>query len=185
MEMLSVIPKVVEKEILMSKLLEDEIWKDIPGYENLYRASGLGRIKRLYKYYRFKILKFCKDRYGYLFVHLSKNCKIKSHTVHRLVLETFTSPCPLGMQCRHLDGNKLNNRLDNLCWGTPKENSQDRTKHKIFFGNYKLNKFQIRIIKKLLEDRYLMQREIAIIFNVHYSTINKIKTGKNWRDINE
>lgn len=50
--------------------------------------------------------------------------------VHRLVLEAFVGPCPPGMQCRHLDGNSLNNRLSNLCWGTPKENLDDAVRHR-------------------------------------------------------
>jgi hypothetical protein len=164
--------------------MEEEIWKDIPKYGGLYEASNFGKIKRLYKYYKakpFKILKLCKDRYGYLFVHLSKNCKIKSHTVHRLVLETFVGICPLGMQCRHIDGYKLNNRLDNLCWGTPKENSQDRTKHKVSFGNYKLKIFQVIEIKK----SELKGTELAKKYKVTPSTISKIRTGKNWGDVNE
>lgn len=46
-------------------------------------------------------------------------------TVHSLVLEAFTGPCPEGMEARHLDDNPTNNRLENLVWGTRSENSQD------------------------------------------------------------
>ena len=49
--------------------------------------------------------------------------------VHRLVLEAFVGPCPDGMECRHLDGNPGNNRLDNLAWGTRAENQQDAIRH--------------------------------------------------------
>ena len=49
--------------------------------------------------------------------------------VHRLVLETFVGPCPDGMECRHLDGNPLNNQIGNLAWGTRKENHDDSIDH--------------------------------------------------------
>ena len=48
--------------------------------------------------------------------------------VHRLILETFVGPRPQGMECRHLDGNPLNNHLINLCWGTRDENFADRVR---------------------------------------------------------
>lgn len=49
--------------------------------------------------------------------------------VHALVLEAFRGPRPEGMQARHLDGNRFNNRADNLAWGTPSENNRDKERH--------------------------------------------------------
>lgn len=49
--------------------------------------------------------------------------------VHRLVLEAFVGPCPPGKQCRHLNGDKADNKLTNLAWGTPSENNYDRVRH--------------------------------------------------------
>ncbi|MDE2095631.1 MAG: HNH endonuclease [Patescibacteria group bacterium] len=53
----------------------------------------------------------------------------KYSLVHRLVLEAFIGPCPPGMECRHLNGNRSDNRLENLCWGTRIENVEDKRKH--------------------------------------------------------
>ncbi len=53
----------------------------------------------------------------------------KTIRVHRMVLETYVGDCPAGMMCRHLDGNAHNNNINNLCWGTSKENHTDRVKH--------------------------------------------------------
>lgn len=50
-------------------------------------------------------------------------------SVHSLVLEAYVGPCPSGMECRHLDGDQFNNRLDNLCWGTPSDNKRDVVRH--------------------------------------------------------
>lgn len=63
-------------------------------------------------------------------VCLSVQGKSKTHVIHRLVLTAFVGPKPDGMLCRHFpDRNPLNNRLDNLSWGTPKQNAADRAVH--------------------------------------------------------
>lgn len=49
--------------------------------------------------------------------------------VHQLVLCAFRGPPKAGEECRHLDGNPTNNRIENLVWGDPKENYQDRIRH--------------------------------------------------------
>ena len=66
---------------------------------------------------------------GYRFVILSINSKKFTRLIHRLVLETYVGSCPLGSECRHFDGDKQNNRLENLCWGSHKENEQDKIRH--------------------------------------------------------
>lgn len=170
-----------------------EIWKDIKKYEGIYQVSDLGRIKSLARFgcKKERILKPCKDSGGYLYIRLYNNEKI-DYRIHRLVLETFVGPCPPGMECRHLDGNKENNVLENLCWGTHSENVCDTINHGTFFvhdnrgskcGTSKLNEWQVRIIKKLLKDGYLTTKEIAKIFNVSVNTIYSIKNGYNWRHI--
>ena len=78
-----------------------EIWKDCKGYEGLYQVSNLGRVKRLayYKnvcsggkqYCEEKILKPQKRKRGYQAVMLSKNNKVKSFLIHRLVAIVFIS----------------------------------------------------------------------------------------------
>ena len=66
------------------------------------------------------------DKLGYHRVVLYRDGKPFTRYVHRLVLEAFVGPCSDGKQCRHLDSDPRNNRLDNLCWGTPAENQADR-----------------------------------------------------------
>jgi predicted XRE-type DNA-binding protein len=106
-------------------------------------------------------------------------------------LETFIGTCPSGMECRHLDGNPRNNKLDNLCWGTHSNNMKDRTKHGNFnwlkpnnrgelHGKAKLNNWIIRIIKQLLKQDELSQKEIGQIFKIGQSEISNINTGKRW-----
>lgn len=71
-----------------------------------------------------------KCRSGYLHVSMRWGGVNRHISVHRLVLETFVGPCPPGMVCRHVpDFDPANNRLVNLCWGTQKENGQDRVRY--------------------------------------------------------
>lgn len=67
---------------------------------------------------------------GYPSVVLGR--EIGTRTVHSLVAETFIGPCPSGMEVRHIDGNRTNPRLENLCYGTRAENMQDAREHGTF-----------------------------------------------------
>ena len=109
------------------KILEKEIWKDIPNYEGLYQASNLGRVKSLERFddlgrkRKEKILKqqLCCRYYQ---VHLHKNSIGKMCLVHRLVFEAFNGRIPEGYEINHLDERPVNNRLENLSLVTRKEN---------------------------------------------------------------
>jgi hypothetical protein len=106
-----------------------EIWKDIEGYEGKYQVSNLGRVKSLQRkvWNRYtwhdlpeRILK-PKKGYCYAVVTLCNgNGKTKNHYVHRLVAYAFLYN--VKEQVNHIDGNKLNNHLDNLEWVSQSEN---------------------------------------------------------------
>jgi hypothetical protein len=114
-------------------------WAAVPGHP-LYRVSKDGQIqccaKRvgLDKGRGTKIVagqqwyskKPSLDERGYLVTTLGRKSK---SGLHRLVLLAFVGPPPPGMECRHLDGNPLNNCLENLEWGTPLENHADQVRH--------------------------------------------------------
>ena len=122
----------------------NEIWKDIPGYEGYYQVSSLGRVKslrRVHKKPHAKTKKLCdysvperlmslsrsccsgrrKKKY-YLRVGLSKDGITKTFGVHRLVALSFIENPERKPQVNHIDGNPLNNALDNLEWVTNSEN---------------------------------------------------------------
>lgn len=111
-----------------------EIWKDIKGYEGLYQVSNLGNVKSLDRIIiskdkkrnirgRILHLSICPD--GYFFCHLCKNGKDKNCKVHRLVAETFIKN-PDNYPCiNHIDGNKLNNKIENLEWSSYSHNVKE------------------------------------------------------------
>lgn len=167
-----------------------EIWKSIINYENLYEISNYGRVKRFYKDKRsklFKILKPIKDK-GREVVNLSKNGICKQIFIHKLVMEAFVGPCPKGMQICHGDGDPINNKQENLRYGTYKENANDKIKHGTLIcgtkcWGAKLNDWKVRIIRRLAEDKYLTYKEIAEIFGVTKWTISAIINKRMWKHI--
>lgn len=76
-----------------------------------------------------KLLKNSPSNSGYAQVCLSYRGRHANKGVHVLMLETFVKARPEGHEARHLNGNKLDNRLENLAWGTPVENAADKVLH--------------------------------------------------------
>ena len=119
--------------------MEEEIWKDIPGYEGLYLASNLGGLQRLPKtitdsigrkrLYFGHILKKYNSPEGYDYVTISKDGIEHSEFVQRLVAITFVkNDDPIHKtEVNHIDENKKNNRADNLEWVTSSQNKRHGT----------------------------------------------------------
>ncbi len=103
-----------------------EIWKDIADYEGLYQVSNYGNVRRISRYGR-KWVRNCKckkTRDGYFESTLVKNSKPKSIRTHRLVAIAFCENPHNKKEVNHIDGNKRNNRADNLEWVTSSENQK-------------------------------------------------------------
>lgn len=97
-----------------------EIWKDIDGYDGYYQVSNMGNVRNAVKS---KILKQQKSRNGYLTVSLTKNNKLTTYRVHRLVASAFIPNPDNKPSVNHIDCDPLNNKAENLEWCTAQENS--------------------------------------------------------------
>lgn len=167
-----------------------EVWKPIAGYEGLYEVSNLGNV-RSYQNFGFglrkepKMIKPSINSYGYLGLTLCKNTKHRYKTIHRIVAETFIKTEGAGLQIDHINGIKTDNRVTNLEWVTPKENTLRSVrlglkprgeKH----GNSKLKQKEVETIRALYKTGKHTQRQLGAIFGVSHSVVGKIVRNEAW-----
>jgi hypothetical protein len=140
---------------------------------------GLGK-----KWHR---LKGSPDSSGYPSVKLKRNGASYAKRIHILMLEAFVGPCPTGMECRHLDDNKLNNALDNLKWGTRSENMRDaiannkRPRGEDYFNAILTEKK----VHKIMEMRRAgcTYRKIQSAIGGPVNTIVAVCRGRTWKHV--
>ncbi len=166
----------------ISTLVGNSHLKPIPNFID-YAADEEGNIWSL-KCGKIKKLRLALSRYGYLRVLLCGHSGHKFVAVHRMVLLAFRGEGLPGQECRHIDGNRVNNRISNLAWGTKKENCADRVIHGTApigsrNGNCKLNDSDVLEIISLLKSGNSLA-SIGRKFGVNKTLIHKIKKGENW-----
>jgi hypothetical protein len=154
-----------------------ERWLPYPG--SPFEVSDLGRV-RSWAWKRCRPIKPSPQTEGYLQVTWRREGKRHTRLVHRMVLEAFVGPCPPGMECRHLDGDRKGNRLGNLEWGTPVQNCQDTVRHGK--GGNRLTKVQAGAVKLLLAAGW-SQRAVARRYGVSSVAICHIAKGRSHRDV--
>ena len=162
-------------------------YKEIKEFPN-YLINNTGKI---WSIKRKQYLKPYYIGYGgkeYLAVGLYTKSKRYQFKVHKLILETFVGPCPDNMECCHRDGNRFNNKLENLRWDTRKENIKDSIKHGTHqclrreeqSANHKLTKKEVTEIRQLHSSGYFSQRHLGEIYNIHPTMVSRIIKYKNW-----
>ena len=153
-----------------------------------YEVSNLGRVKRILGGQGARAgrcLSPHESSNGYLHIRLTTNGEKKIASVHGLVAEVFLGPRPSGMQIRHLDGNKKNNFVSNLAYGTAKENGQDNVRLGVMPKGERVNtnvltEKQATECFSLLAEQ-MSPTQIAKLLNAPRNAVYKIKYGQTWK----
>lgn len=169
------------------------IYKKIKGFP-LYRVCNDGSVWS-FKMGFWMFLEGSLTGQGRIQVLLSNNKGVRRFQVHRLVLEAFVGPCPLGMQCCHWDDNPLNNKLSNLRWGTGKENMADRKRNGIRFTSpetvrkgetHYMTSFTEKQVKEIREERKTKKTpyyKMAARYGVSTTCIYHIVKRTRWKHV--
>lgn len=157
-----------------------------------YQVSNLGSVKRVLGGQGARLgrcLSPHKSSNGYLQVRLTTNGEQKIVAVHGLVAEVFLGPRPVGMQVRHLDGNKKNNSVCNLAYGTAKENGQDNARLGVMPRGEQVNTSALTTAQatkclSLLQEK-VSPTQVARLLNISRNAVYKIKYGQTWKWLSE
>lgn len=171
--------------------LPNEIWQDIIGYEGLYQISNYSRVKSLKRKWvvKNKIIKYQIHKNGYNSVLLWKNRKDKRLLISRLVAIHFILNKKNNVEVNHKNGNKLDNRIENLEWITHSENIIHAHKKGLIFHKVgelvlssKLKEHEVLKIRELYNNNYSL-KEICKKFNICRGTIYDITHNKTWKHL--
>lgn len=194
------------REKIVIEYKDDEIWRDVVGWEGLYQVNKKGQVKSLdrtvyrsdgtIQNFKGRMMKLFKNSSGYVLVRLSDstNGKRSCERCHRLVASAFIDNHLNKPEVNHIDGVKSNNMVENLEWVTPKENRKhawdmglrNRSHLPIRKGSdhcmAKLNYNAVSDMIELRKEGYSYQK-IADKYKVSKKTAMDAIKGKNWKSI--
>jgi len=163
-----------------------EIWVDIKNYEGKYKISNLGRVKSLERQVSHDGITWCGTTSLYDCVRLYKGGVGKKFSVHRLVAQHFLPDWNPGLEVNHIDGNRDNNRADNLEMCTHQRNME----HAIAGGlkrdygeksvNAKLTNGQAEEIRVRYSSGQASQNSLAKQYGVSRQTVSAIIRYKKY-----
>lgn len=174
-----------------------EEWKDVIGYESLYQVSNLGNVKSLDRlvetsrgprFYEGRLLNNCKLKIGYMSVRLSKDGILTTFYVHRLLMESFYGVDIYKVCVNHINGDRSDNRIDNLEWVSYSENTnhainilKSLTPPSKKIGKYDKQNKLIKTydsLKDAAEDNDIAPANISVACNNKQR--KKVKNGKEY-----
>ena len=168
-----------------------ELWQSVPGFEELYDVSSLGRVRPVRPRFRSKPFKATPMWGRYVVVALGRHPNATVFPVHRLVAQAFLGPCPEGLVINHIDGNRHNNTADNLEYVTVGENNR----HAVATGlndirgeghpNAKLTDSEVHEIRRRYRPHRITMPMLATAYGVARCTIEDIVRGRRWKHLSE
>lgn len=170
---------------------EDEEWRDVVGYDGYFQVSNMGRVRGVKrKYGKERVLSPATNKYRYKVVCLCVNYVQKTALVHQLVMDAFVGKTPEGLEINHKNGDKGDNRLENLEFCTPRENMLHSYRELGRLsargernGMAKIAEEDVVEIKRLLASGEYSFRSLATMFGLSPASIADIKAGRTWRHI--
>lgn len=169
-----------------------ERWLPVAGFPG-YEVSDLGRVR---SYLRTgggglrrsapKLLTPVTER-GYKKLELWRDgALVTRRHVHRMVLDAFVGPRKPGFHACHWNGVRDDNRLENLRWGTPKDNAADKERHgRTSRGErHHTSRLTLPEVSQIRAQRgFLSIRHLAAVFDVSPGCVQSIQQGLTWRSI--
>lgn len=176
--------------------VEPEIWKDIEGYDGWYQVSNKGRV-RSWRYGSPKKGRRSKphimktdspERYNR--ARLTNNGDRKMESVHRLVAKAFIPNPDNKPQVNHKNGNRRDNREENLEWVTAKENAEHASCNGLLpdcrgskHSQSKFTEDEVLEIRAAYKLGCFTQKEIAKAYDVSKHVVHYIVNRKSWKHI--
>lgn len=166
-------------------------WRPVPSGGGWYDVSNRGEVRSWYAASRYGhrgetpyLLKPWTNPSGYPCVELAVERKMKTRSIHSLVLEAFAGPRPKGRVVRHLNGVRTDNRLENLAYGTIQENADDRLLH----GNAPRGEGHVSSVLTeetvlaiaALRNSGLLHREIGVRVGASRPNVTDVLAGRAW-----
>lgn len=151
-------------------------------------VSTTGKIVSFVRKGSFGLPCFIKPRFntGYLHVKMfSEDGKVVKRYLHNVVLEAFVGPRPAGFHGCHLDGDRLNNRVENLAWLSASDNNKQKKEHGTWQGGVNngravLTWDAVDEIRERLSLKGETCASLAREFGVSPSAVSAIKRHKSW-----
>lgn len=175
--------------------MKQEIWKPVDGFDGKLEVSDRGRARRRLPTNSIVMYGLSPKSSGYVAFEVRLRGTDKYVLLHRAVLLAFVGPCPKGFQCDHINGNKQDNRLENLEWVTCKENNRRKNIRHAgapwargeLHGHSRLNDTKVRIARAC----YRMQlkrgwiRILADAWDVWHPCVGRAASGEAWKHVGE